>query len=299
MKKITTFLLLFTTINFSFSQENDDFTKRLKAINNTTITFYNVDGVQFSSETFSNQFSEQGLKKIYRKYSVKENDVKVKDDSLVFNNVCITKSEKVTDTISQISSYYFVENKNKTITVIWFGYYQKLDKNFERKYVKHIINDEIPKEVFEPMIIESIDFAGRKLELDNSCYWTNINIVQCPYNGEMNWSVHKTLESAKNSIDTQFTITKNKKGGKVISEEEVDVLFEESETKAKKIVYDFTGAKSLLAGMSGGKTLTIYYVACKVRENYVSCCMSFWNNDNKTESGLAPLLEKVMQLKKQ
>lgn len=299
MKKITTFLLLFTTINFSFSQENDDFTKRLKAINNTTITFYNVDGVQFSSETFSNQFSEQGLKKIYRKYSVKENDVKVKDDSLVFNNVCITKSEKVTDTISQISSYYFVENKNKTITVIWFGYYQKLNKNFERKYVKHIINDEIPKEVFEPMIIESIDFAGRKLELDNSCYWTNINIVQCPYNGEMNWSVHKTLESAKNSIDTQFTITKNKKGGKVISEEEVDVLFEESETKAKKIVYDFTGAKSLLAGMSGGKTLTIYYVACKVRENYVSCCMSFWNNDNKTESGLAPLLEKVMQLKKQ
>ena len=299
MKKITTFLLLFTTINFSFSQENDDFTKRLKAINNTTITFYNVDGVQFSSETFSNQFSEQGLKKIYRKYSVKENDVKVKDDSLVFNNVCITKSEKVTDTISQISSYYFVENKNKTITVIWFGYYQKLDKNFERKYVKHIINDEIPKEVFEPMIIESIDFAGRKLELDNSCYWTNINIVQCPYNGEMNWSVHKTLESAKNSIDTQFTITKNKKGGKVISEEEVDVLFEESETKAKKIVYDFTGTKSLLAGMSGGKTLTIYYVDCKVRENYVSCCMSFWNNDNKTESGLAPLLEKVMQLKKQ
>ena len=105
MKKITTFLLLFTTINFSFSQENDDFTKRLKAINNTTITFYNVDGVQFSSETFSNQFSEQGLKKIYRKYSVKENDVKVKDDSLVFNNLCITKSEKVTDTISQISSY--------------------------------------------------------------------------------------------------------------------------------------------------------------------------------------------------
>ncbi len=50
--------------------------------------------------------------------------------------------------------------------------------------------------------------------------------------------------------------------------------------------------------MSGGKTLTIYYVACKVRENYVSCCMSFWNNDTITENGLAPLLEKVMKLKK-
>lgn len=55
--------------------------------------------------------------------------------------------------------------------------------------------------------------------------------------------------------------------------------------------------KSLLAGMSGGKTLTVYYVAEKVRDNYVSCVMSFWNNDNLTKDGLAPLLEEVMQLK--
>jgi len=110
--------------------------------------------------------------------------------------------------------------------------------------------------------------------------------------------VHKTMESAKNSIDNQFNVTKSQKGGKVISEEDVDVIFEGTETKAKKVIYDFTGAKSLLVGMSGGKTLTIYYVASKVRENYVSCCMSFWNNDTLTENGLAPLLEKIMQLKK-
>ena len=55
--------------------------------------------------------------------------------------------------------------------------------------------------------------------------------------------------------------------------------------------------KSLLTKMSGGKSVTIYYVATKVRGNYVSCCMSFWNNDTLTESGLAPLLEKVMKLK--
>jgi archaellum component FlaF (FlaF/FlaG flagellin family) len=114
----------------------------------------------------------------------------------------------------------------------------------------------------------------------------------------MNWSVHKSYESAKNSVDNQFSVTKSRKGGKVISEEEVDVIFEGTETKAKKVIYDFTGVKSLLAGMSGGKTLTIYYVACEVRGNYVSCCMSFWDNDTITENGLAPLLEEVMQLKK-
>lgn len=297
MRKTTTFLILLITI-FAHSQENDDFSKRLKAINNKTIIFYNVDGVDFSSQTFSNEFSEKGLKKLYKKYSINENNSKVKDESITSNNLFITKTESVTENINQINSYYFIENKDKTVTVIWFGYYNKLNKDFERQYVNHILNDEIPKEVFEPMTIGNIDFAGRKIKLGNSCYWTNINTVQCPYNGEMNWSIHKTLESAKNSIDVQFNLTKNKNGGKIVSDEDVDVIFEGIETKAKKIVYDFTGMKSLLAGVSGGKNLTVYYVAIKVRENYVSCCMSFWNNDNKTESGLAPLIEEVMQLKK-
>lgn len=282
----------------SYCQDNDDFAKRLKAINNQTINFYNVDGVDFSSQTFSNEFSEKGLKKLYKKYSIKGSDVKTIDKTLGYNNICITKSENLAENINQISSYYFVENKNKSVSVFWFGYYGKQNKDFERKYVNLIWNDQIPKEVFEPMIIESIDFAGRKIELGNICQWTNINTVQCPYYGEMNWSVHNTAESAKNAIDNQFNVTKSKKGGRVLSEEDVDVIFEETETKAKKVIYDFTGAKSLFAGMSGGKTLTIYYVACKVRENYVSCCMSFWNNDTITESGLAPLLDKVMKIKR-
>lgn len=292
------YILFFLNFSFVFSQDDDDFVKRLKAINNKTIIFYNVDGVEFSSQTFSNEFSEKGLKKLYKKYDIKDTDVKIKDENLSFNNFHIAKSEKITDNINQVNSYYFVENKNKTVTIIWFGYFNKVDKEFERKYVNRILNNEIPKEVFEETIIGSIDFAGRKIELGSNCYWTNINTVQCPYYGEMNWSVHRTYVSAKNSIDNQFNITKSKKGGKVISEEEVDVIFEGTETKAKKVIYDFTGVKSLLAGMSGGKTLTIYYVACEVRGNYVSCCMSFWDNDTITENGLAPLLEEVMQLKK-
>ncbi|MEM0576118.1 hypothetical protein [Flavobacterium polysaccharolyticum] len=296
--KIVNILVLSLFTTFAFSQEIDDYTNRLKAINNQTITFYNVDGVDFSSQTFSNEFSEKGLKKLYRKYSIKDSDLKIKDENLTQNNIYITKSESITENINQISSYYFLENKDKTVSVFWFGYYNKLNKEFERKYINRILNHEIPSEVYESMTIDSIDFAGRKIKLGSNCNWTNINTVQCPYYGEMNWSVHKTIESAKNAINNQFTVTKSLKGGKVISEEEVDVIFEGTETKAKKVIYDFTGPKSLLVGMSGGKTLTIYYVACKVRENYLSCCMSFWNNDTLTENGLAPLLEKIMQLKK-
>lgn len=147
------------------------------------------------------------------------------------------------------------------------------------------------------MTIDSINFAGRKIKLGTSCNWTNVNTVQCPSYGEMNWSVHKELEDAKNTVDQQFAITKSRNNGKVISEETVEIEFEGTETTAKKVIYDFTGITSVLVNMSGGKTLTIYYVATEIRGNYVSCVLSFWNNDTITENGLAPLLEKVMKLK--
>lgn len=297
MKKIISIIIFLFSI-VAYCQEDGDFSKRLKALNSQTVAYYNVDGVDFSNETFNYEFSEKNLKKIYRKYSIKENDLKTKNDSLNYNNLHVTKTVNITDTINQINSYYFVQDKNKTITVFWFGFYNKSDTAFEKKYINRILNNEIPREAFESTAIDSIDFAGRKIRLGNSCYWTNVNTVQCPYNGEMNWSVHKTIESAQQTINNQFAVTKNRKGGKMLTEEDVDVLFEGTETKAKKVIYDFTGVKSLLVGMSGAKTLTIYYVASKVRDNYISCCMSFWNNDVKTESGLAPLLNEVMQIKK-
>lgn len=95
-------LIVALTTTLSFCQEKDDFSKRLKAINNQTIIFYNIDGVDFSSQTFSNEFSEKGLKKLYKKYSINESDIKVKDDSLKNNNFYITKSENVAENINQI-----------------------------------------------------------------------------------------------------------------------------------------------------------------------------------------------------
>ncbi|WP_286965577.1 hypothetical protein [Flavobacterium sp. UBA4854] len=290
-------LLFFLLCAFVYCQENDDSTKRLKALNTQSVTYYNTDGVDFSSQTYSYDFSEKSLKKIYRKFSIKDSDSKIKDESLSNNNIHVVKTQKITENLTQTNSYYFVEDNSKTITIIWFGYYNQIEKGFEKEYINRILKNEIPKEVFEPLIIDSIDFAGRKIKLGRNCSWTNINTVQCPYNGEMNWSVHKNIESAKNAIDNQFIATKNRSGIKVNSEEQVAVIFEGIQTTAKKVIFDFTGMKSLMAGMSGGKTLTVYYVAEKVRNNYVGCVMSFWNNDNLTKDGLAPLLEEVMHLK--
>lgn len=291
-------LFLITTSTFSiFCQDSDDYANRLKAIINQDIIFYNIDGIDFSSQTFSSVFSEKDLNKIFRKYSIEKNDLKVKDAKLPFSNYYVSKNQTITENLTQYNSYYFVENKNKSVSVFWFGSINNQDREFERKFINLILDNRIPEKVYESMSIDSIDFAGRQIKLGNSCYWTNVNTVQCPYNGEMNWSIHKDLTNAQNSVDKQLAITKAKKGGKVVSEDLVDIEFEGNPTKAKKVIYDFTGVKSLLVGMSGGKSLTVYYVASKVRDYNVSCVLSYWNNDTITESGLAPLLEKVMKLK--
>lgn len=295
MKALNLFFILIFSV--CFSQENNVL-ERLSALNNNGKIWYNIDGYSITSEKFNNSFDEKGLKKVFRKHQITDSDVKTKDDQIKFNNLFISKQQKIADNNFQTNNYYFVENPDKTVSVIWFIKNGKTDKETEEKMVNLIIENKIPEENFVPMKITSINFAGRKIELGNSCYWTFLNTVQCPYLGEMNWSVHRNLESAKEAIENQLNITKSKKGGKVASEEIVDVEFEGVQTKAKKVIYDFTGVASALAGMSGGKNLTVYYVAENVRNKNVSCVMSFWNNDQiNPETKLPPLLEKIMKLK--
>ncbi|WP_159474326.1 hypothetical protein [Chryseobacterium sp. 18068] len=295
MKTLNLFFILI--FSFCFSQENNVL-ERLSALNNNGKIWYNIDGYSITSEKFNNSFDEKGLKKVFRKHQITDSDVKIKDNQINFNNLLISKQQKISDNNFQTNNYYFVENPDKTVSVVWFIKNGKTDKETEEKIVNLIIENKIPEENFVPMKITSINFAGRKIELGNSCYWTFLNTVQCPYLGEMNWSVHRNLDSAKEAIENQLNITKSKNGGKVTSEEIVDIEFEGVQTKAKKVIYDFTGVASALAGMSGGKNLTVYYVAENVRNRNVSCVMSFWNNDQiNPETKLPPLLEKIIKLK--
>ena len=294
MKYLVIFLL--TTCNL-FAQESK-ILERLVALDNNGKIWYNIDGYSITSEVFNYNFDEKGLKKIFKKHSIKEDDLKTKDDSISKNNIVVHKTEKLNDKLSQRNSYYFVENSDKKITVIWFAKTSNEDFTIQRELTNLIIENKIPKSNFVSMQTNKINFGNRQIELANSCYWTFLNTVQCPYFGEMNWSVHYSLEDAKESIENQLEMTKSRKSGKILSEEIIDVEFENVPTKAKKVIYDFTGLTGALTGMSGGKTLTIYYVAEKVRENYMSCVMSFWNNDEiNPETKLPPLLEKVMRIK--
>lgn len=297
MKRLFLLLLIF---NFQMaSSQNEELFKRLNAIHNSGTIFYNVDGIDFTSQTISSEFNEKNLKTAYRKYKINKNDIKETDEYLNFENYKVVKQKQFDNNLSTVSVNYFVKDKDNRISIFWFGYYNESNPEFERKIINLIINDEIPKSCFSSLKADKINFAGREIELGGNCNWMNINNIQCPYNGQMNWSVHKTKESADLSIQNQLKATKAKNGGKVVSEEDVEIIFEGVKTTAKKVCYDFTGVTSLLTSISGGKNLTVYYVYEKIRDNYISCVLSFWNNDAISSSGLTPLLEKVMRIEKE
>lgn len=296
-KRFAILLLLAVFFSVLHAQQNDSLFSRLQAISNKGTSFFNVDGIEITSQNINAVFSKKAILKVFKRYAVKEDDLSTVDSSLHAQNFHVSKSETITEGTIQYTSYYFIENANKEITAITFAYINKTDTAFEHHFISLLLNNQIPYSLFVSTTPDSINFAGRMISLGGSCHWMGINNLQCPFYGQMNWSVHHTLADAAQSVNNQYNVIKVKRGGKIIAEDSVDIIFEGHAVKAKKAVYDFKGVKSLLVGMSGGKTLTIYFVASPAAKNFVSCVMSFWNNDSIGKNGLPALLEEVMQLK--
>lgn len=282
------------------SQEDSGLFDRLSAIENSGITFYNVDGIGFSKQTLKFDFNERGLKKSYRKYGMRVEDVTQSDPDLGYANYYVVNQQTLDNGLTVVSVNYFVENNSGKVDGYNFNYFGAQHVEFERMIIPILLNNQVPQRCFNALEINKINFAGRQLQLGSNCLWYDVNNVQCPYYGQMNWSVHSTQESANAAVEGQFLATEAKKGGAVVKQEEVAIIFEGESTIAKRVTYDLTGATSALASLSGGKSFTIYYVSQQVRGNYVSCVLSFWNNDSiNPETGLPSLLEAVMSVPKE
>ena len=264
---------------------------RLSAIKNGNRDFYAIDGYIITNEDLKLPFDEKGFKKAYRKLKINAQDAQ-SNPRIHTDNYLVNRDKE-----EYVESLYFVKSPANTISLVWFSKLRDREVEVEESLVNLIVENKIPQELFAPTDARSIDFAGRKIPMLDDCYFTGINIVQCPYNGEMNWGIYRTLEDAQQAVADQFAANKQRKIVKPIEEQEVEVLFEEVPTKAKRVVFDIKGVASALAGMSGAKTLTVYYVAQVVRNRPIACVMSFWNNDNIKNTGLPLLLSRVMQLK--
>lgn len=294
----TSFIIsFFFLLNFAFAQEKEDLFSRLQGISNNGVEFYNVDGIEISSQKKDHAFSAKNISRGFKQLKIRNKELVNSDSLLEFRNYYVSKPIDGLQGISNTIAYYFIESTDQKIIAFTFAPSCEASKDFEREFVRLVRADAIPAYVFNHPEPDTINFAGRKIPLGKQCHWMGVNNVQCSSAGQINWSVHQDSTSASNTINAHFESIQARQNGKVVSDTKVKVMFEGTETTARKVVYDFTGITAAMVGMTGGRNLTIYFVAAPVRQHYVSCVMSFWNNDIITQSGLAPLLNEVMKLK--
>jgi hypothetical protein len=298
MKRIFKTVLLLLVIHHPVIGQDSALLSRLRAMSDDRTNFYNVDGYLITSEHFTDAFSTGSILKHYKHYTIREEDLQAKDDSLPMNNFCVFRTDNKAPGVTEYLSYYFVEYPDKSLTGITFACVNKTDRAFERQFVRLVYDTMISKTLFTPTPTQTVNFPGHEFRFGNSCRWMGVNNLQCSPYGQMNWSIHKDLSDARRSVDAQLAINKTMKGIKVMEDTVEEVLFEGQQTTAKKMEYDFTGVKSVVARIEGGKTLTVYYVAAMAGNDAVSCVMSFWNNDHLGPDGLPGLLAEVMTLKR-
>ncbi len=289
------FLCCLITMGSARAQDPDLF-NRLQGNSQKGVDFWNVDGIQITIQTFKQSFSEKAIIKEFGRYGIQEKDLTEKDDSLRFANRFVIKTEDIDSTFRQYTAYYFIENQQQTLTTITFVSVNKTAQAFERSFVSLVHEQALPRDNFPPFKIDSLNFAGRKFEVGNSCRWMGVNDVQCPGNGQMNWSIHADSADAQVVCDAQFAVNKKLKGVRLLSAEQLPISFEGHAVTVRKAIFDFKGVNGLLVRANGGKTLTVYYVAAPVRGHFVSCTLSYWDIDSLTPDGLPMLLEQVMTL---
>lgn len=273
------------------AQTDEGLFDRLQGFTHGEYKFFNTDGIEITAIPMEGTFTPKSISKKYRQYHLKASDITGSDTLLSSKNYYMSKVFE-----RGFEDYYFLWHGERLIGFSFASRFT-IDRQLERDLIELFIAGKIPGSIYQPMQPSNVNFAGREIET-RGCRWMNPNNLQCPYNGQINWSSFKTQEAAQRALNDHYDFLANNQRGKVLLDEQVDVIFEGQEVKARKVVFDFTGVTSILVATSGGKTLTIYMVVANVRNKYLEAVMSHWNNDRVSdETGLPALHTEVMRLK--
>lgn len=294
LKAILTILTFFSSFNLLIAQTINagQVFSNTQGIKQEGTTFYEVEGYSIFIHSHKAPFDDKGFNKIKKKYSINKDILPIVDSAFQTGKVLV-KTESRTKKVTETGVYYLFPQGQNKIKVIGLQTTNKRDEELEKFFVKSILDNSIPNIVYTSMVVDSIKFAGRFIVLGPACHWMGTHNIQCPNLGQMNWAEFRSIDKAKEMVEAQFDITANKGVGDVLQQDTIDIIFEDTATKALKTKYKIKIPKLI---MGGSNILIIYYVATEVRGKYVACVFSHYTDDVNAKE-LPPLLSEVMKLK--
>lgn len=284
-------IFFFTTIlSFGLFGQSDDRFKYFHGLKDPSGAgqFFEAEGYDIFIQTVNNGLDEKGILKIRKKYSV--NDAVLSTDS-VLNIKTLTGAKENNGIVAKYSFYLVPINQSRT-SVVGFTRPKTKDIGLERDFVKSYLSGKIPDFVFTKVEIDSINFAGRTIQLGPICHWMGPHNIQCPDRGQMNWAIFDNLKQAEEYRDIRLEMAKSKTIADVKDEKWIDIKFEGEITKALKTKIKIQVPKLV---MGGSNILVVYYVTGQVRGKYVTCILSHYTDDVGADT-LPPLLSEVLEL---
>jgi len=294
-QKIILILFLFSTIFSLSAQSQKNILEDMQGLSYEEGLVFEVEGYTIHVEKNKASLDKKGIDKIKKKYEIKDVLSEYRDNRWKWENYVIEGEDmdRKNPKVFTRKLCYLIPETDNMMTVVSFESPNRKDTLMEQAFMEAFFNRQINEYLNDSWNAEEINFAGRKIPLGNICAWISPCNVHCPAFGQISWSLFRTKEDAEINNNALFLINKYSGTHNVISEEnDINVIFEGSPAKAKRIIYKLKRSKILLGGRN---LLAVYYLVQKVRGKYMSCILSHYIED-KDNYRLAPLLEEVMTL---
>lgn len=274
--------------DYTFLQGMKDQTPRMKYREDRDIYFemsgYDIS-VRFVKGSIGDRKAMDDQKK---KYKIKNPSANYSEPGLEFENLVIEQEDSLKNnpSVRIYSAYYFIQYQPGMFAVFHFHTPDQRDFVFEREFVSDYISGKLDPYILEDPSGEYMDFAGRNIQLGTACRWNSPHNFHCR-GGQISWSEFPSFERAEINMENRI---KANHGDNlmVISEDHIEVLFEEIPTTALRVAY-------LQKNSPNRYPLIVYYLCQEVRGRYISCIMSHYGQ-NRTDFELPDLLTEFMSI---
>lgn len=248
-----------------------------------------ISGYNISLDSAKEQVTNpKTIKSIKKKQKLTEILAEYQNEELGQPNKIIEAESLMEDRPNvKASQVIYLFNKNeKEVSIVTMQTLNQRDIALEKTVINEYLKNELSEYISSDLTANTINFAGREIELGSACKWMSPHNIHC-MGGQISWAEFPSFESAELDINTRIKANDNNKTSTILDEEDLDVIFEGIPSLAHRVVYMPTGYRRY--------PLVVYYIVQEVRGRYISCTLSNYGY-NRNDYELAPLLQEVMSI---
>lgn len=272
-----------------FSQDDYNFTGLQGLKSGSGDILFEIGGYNISvSHIPGDVNSSTVLNSLKEKYNLGDILADYSESQISFTNRVIEAESEVANKTNEKQNHvlYLVGRQSENVTAIHLQTYNQRDIVLEQSFVKAFLNNQLNEFVSEDWSATSIDFVGQEILLGEECRWIKPHHVRCG-DAQIIWSEFPSYEEALLDINNRIRIYSNTLFD-IVSEGDIDVLFEGRSSVAHRVVYQRKEAGDIPFSIC-------YYIVQEIDGRNVSCMLST-PGYRPNDYGLASLLQQVMTI---